>query len=78
MIMGDTTLHNPAINWRKMSAHAPHKEITWSISGKVIGAEAKYPRRVLKIKGEIAALSVSSNALAFITTVSKFLVKCVV
>jgi len=78
MIMGDTTLHNSAVNWRKMSAHAPHKEITWSISGKVIGSEAKYPRSVLKIKGEIAALSVSSSALAFITTVSKFLVKCIV
>lgn len=62
MIMGDTTLHNPAVNWRKMSAHAPHKEITWSISGKVIGSEAKYPRSVLKIKGQIAALSVSSSA----------------
>ena len=45
------------------------------ISGKVIGSEAKYPRSVLKIKG---ALSVSSSALAFITSVSKFLVKCVV
>lgn len=54
MIMGDTTLHNPAVNWRKMSARAPHKEITWSNSGKVIGSEAKYPRSVLKIKGEIA------------------------
>ena len=37
MIMGDTTLHNPAVNWRKVSTHAPYKEITWSISGKVIG-----------------------------------------
>lgn len=78
MIMGDTTLHNPAVNWRKISTHAPYKEITWSISGKVIGSEAKYPRSVLKIKGEIAAVSVSSSALAFITTVSKFFVKCVV
>ena len=73
--MGDTTLHNPAVNWRKISAHAPLREITWSISGKVIGSEAKYPRSVLKIKG---ALSVSSSALAFITSVSNFLVKCVV
>ena len=78
MIMGDTTLHNPAVNWRKISTHAPYKEITWSISGKVIGLEAKYPRSVLKIKGEIAAVSVSSIALAFITTVSKLFVKCVV
>ena len=78
MIMGDTTLHNPAVNWRKIFTHAPYKEITWSISGKIIGSEAKSPRSVLKIKGEIAAVSVSSSALAFITTVSKFFVKCVV
>lgn len=78
MIMGDTTLHNPAVNWRKISTHASYKEITWSISGKVIGSEAKYPRSVLKIKGEIVAVSVSSSALAFITTVRKVFVKCVV
>ena len=78
MIMGDTTLHNPAVNWRKIFTHAPYKEITWSISGKVIGSEAKYPRSVLKIKGEIVAVSVSSSALAFITTVRKVFVKCVV
>ena len=76
--MGDTTLHNPAVNWRKISTHAPYKEITWSTSGKVIGSEAKYPRSVLKIKGEIAAVSVSSSTLALITTVRKFFVKCVV
>ena len=76
--MGDTTLHNPAVNWRKIFTHAPYKEITWSISGKVIGSEAKYPRSVLKIKGEIVAVSVSSSALAFITTVRKVFVKCVV
>ena len=68
----------PGLYWRKIFTHAPYKEITWSISGKVIGSEAKYPQSVLKIKGEIAAVSVSSSALAFITTVRKFFVKCVV
>ena len=36
-------------------------KITWSISGKSIGLEAKYSRNVVEIKKEIAALLLNGS-----------------
>lgn len=46
---------------KKMSTHASRKKMTWSISSKVIGLDAKSRRNVVKMKAEMAAFSVSGS-----------------
>ena len=41
-------------------------KITWSISGKVIGLEPRFPRNIVKMKKEMAAFFVSGSVVVFL------------